>query len=171
MYEGFVSMSDDFAFTPPSSDLGAPPVRRSENQITPEMVESLRGTRPWALFIAVLAFLGALLMLGAGGMIAVAGAFGGGEDIGGVGVAIGVGVFYAAFGLIYAIPGFRLWSYASAIAEMVRGGRGPAMAKALEAQRLFWKTLGIMFLLSIGMSILMMILMVAVGGVAALSGM
>lgn len=171
-------MSDDFAFTPPSSDLNAPPVRRNENAITAEMVESLRGTRPWALFISVLGFLGAFLTSGMGLLVAGLGLIGGGvvgsQGSGEAGVAVAgvygiMGLFYVVAGLIYGIPAWRLWQFCSAIETMNRGGRADAMAKALEMQRQFWKTVGLMIILSFVLVILMAIAMAAIGGFAALA--
>ena len=112
-------------------------------------VSMLRQTKPWVRFISVVMFLGSFMMVAGGLMMVVAGLAGAGGLAGGLGV--GLGGFYFVLSLIYIAPAVFLWRYANRIGIFVSDGSTGALASALEAQKSFWKFVGIMMLIIIAL--------------------
>ena len=141
---------------PPTVD-GAPSARA---------IDALRRTRPWTMFISILGFIGAGIMgLGAiamavGGVVGAG--FGGAE---GAAMVLGMSALYAVLAVVYVVISVSLFKYARAIGALVQTGRGPELEDALEAQRGFWKLMGIVIIV---MMALMMIAFI-VGIVAAVA--
>jgi hypothetical protein len=105
--------------------------------VSDAVVEPLRSTRPWVIFLAVLGFIGAGLMVVVGlAMLAM------GRLIPNVPGAFGL--IYIALGAVYVFPSLHLLRYGSAIARLVRDPRTDLLAVALGHQRSFWKLVGIM---------------------------
>jgi hypothetical protein len=123
---------------------------------------ALAGTRPWVRLVSILGFLGAGFMFLVGialavGGTAVTGALG---EQGGPPFAI-LGVIYACMGLLYFVPSLHLWRYGGHIQAYLHDPQTPRLELALEAQRRFWKFVGILaaisivfFFLTIGVAIL-----------------
>jgi hypothetical protein len=106
------------------------------------LAKVLRQTQPWARFIGIVGFVSAALMI-----------------IGGVGArALGIPaesfVAYPLFGAIYLGPSMLLMRYAKRIREFVAQGEAHQLERALEAQRVFWKFVGVATLVALGMTIL-----------------
>jgi len=115
----------------------------------------LRQTKPWVRLISVITFLSsALMVLGLlFRMMMVGGAFGA------VGAAIRV--VYIAMPVFYIIPAVFLWRYANRIEVFVRERSTVALASALEAQKSFWKFVGIFTLIVMAISAVIIVFSIA----------
>lgn len=127
-------------------------VSRAGSGITETMLVQLRGTRPWALLVAVvLIILAVFMLLGTAGIIlaGVAMSMAGEAATAGAPMAIFlvIGVFYGVGAITYMLMGIYLAKYSSAISTAVMSGHAQDMTQALEQQRKFWKVAGIVTLL------------------------
>lgn len=126
--------------------------------VTPHAIEMLRQTRPWARFIAVLTFIGAGLMIVAALGLLVVGATVGRTR--GAPPAL-LSLAYAAMALLYIAPAVYLNRYASRISDVLQLRRSDSLEQALEAQKSFWKFVGILFAIMI--AVYLVIFIVAIG--------
>ncbi len=78
-----------------------------------------------------------------------------------------MGVIYLAMGLVYLWLGIKLMGYGSAIGSLRMSGSVQHLELALDHQRSFWKTMGIMTLIGIVIFFVMMIGMMFVGATMA----
>lgn len=109
--------------------------------VSSSVLESLRQTRPYVLFLGILGFIGtalillaAIFMVGAG---AAGGGVGGGPFPGAGGVVIGI--VYLLMGLLYIPPSLYLVRYAGRIKTLLAAPSTSALEEALTAQKSFWK--------------------------------
>jgi hypothetical protein len=113
----------------------------SEARATPTdmTMELLRQTRPWVLFLGVMAFIGSafLLLGGVGSMVlgATSGARGAPTML--------LGLIYIPMSVLYVYPGLKLWSYGQAIARLLSNRTSEDLEAALAHQKSFWKFAGI----------------------------
>jgi hypothetical protein len=108
-------------------------------------------TRPWVRFLGVLGFIGTgLMLLAAAGMVFAAVANPGGRGIPRV-QALSLGGIYVVMAFMYIIPSFYLMRYASRISTFLEEGGAVALDAALEAQKSFWKTAGILMAIFMGL--------------------
>jgi succinate dehydrogenase hydrophobic anchor subunit len=107
---------------------------------------SLKRTRPWVMFLAILGFLGAAVMVFLGLMMMVTDAGMSALKTGPLGgMAPFFAFIYIVFGGIYLVPSTLLWRYADGIGKYVRSdGSMKALAGAIEKQTSFWRFIGIM---------------------------
>lgn len=139
-------------YAPPRADVAD--VNRATGTINAAMIESLRGTKPWTMFIAVmLLIVAAFTLLGTLGMI-IGGlamtAMGGDKVPDGMNsVFLVIGVVYLFLTVIYFLLGFYLIKFSTAIGRLLLSGQAAEMANALEQQRKFWKLTGIMTIVGI----------------------
>jgi hypothetical protein len=131
----------------PRSELIAPAQESVGFQITPRMSEHLLRTKPWTRLLSIMGFIATAFMVMGGFGIILTSAFLKGEMGGGVGVGMGVG--YLALSLLYFIPSLLLFRYGTAMANTATAGTAMAMDELLEAQRKFWKFLGVLSLVSL----------------------
>lgn len=110
----------------------------------PAAFEALRATRKWVRVASVLLYVGAGLLVLAG-LASAVGAFG---VRGGAGA--GVGLVYVAFAALYVVPAVYLTRYANAIARLERSRVPEDLADALQAQKSFWKFVGLAVLIVVG---------------------
>jgi hypothetical protein len=136
-------------YAPPQSpDVGAPygyPSSEGTAPVPDAIVEPLRATRPWVIFLAIvgLLFVGLMAMGGLGVMVMGAVA----DRAAGKNLPFPMwtlGFVYFALGAIYALPCVGLIRYASSIGSLVRNPSMDLLGKALHQQRWFWKVVGIM---------------------------
>ena len=122
---------------------------RSKAALRPRAVEALRETRPW---VSLLGWVGLLMGgLGAlGGVLGVVRALGTDE---GRGLAVWLG-FRLVLCIVYCVGSLFLLRYASLIGDLLVSGHPDHLDAALEAQKSFWKFVGmtfaILFLILIG---------------------
>ncbi|MCB9743114.1 MAG: hypothetical protein H6741_32860 [Alphaproteobacteria bacterium] len=161
-------------YSAPESDLA----RRSGDDaglgpITGAMVDSLERSRVWVILFAVFLAIGVVGMLfGAVFMVlgGAAAAFSGGDEgpFGGA-MMIGMAFFYVVMAGLYVYPCWKLFQFAGSAGKIKHLG-AQAFEEALEAQRQFWKFLGVGMLVMMGLYFVMIFAMFAFGllGAAAL---
>lgn len=142
--------------------------RPTDLSVTENMISALKQTRPWVLFLSILGFIGAGFMVLAGLMMLVLGVVGSSIGTGGDGMpvaaSIGMSAMYIVMAAVYVIPCIFLIKYAIAIRRIGLGG-AEAIEDALVRQKNFWRNLGIMVLVLLGLYFLAAI----VGVIAAVA--
>ncbi len=117
-------------------------------------IEMLRQTKPWVRFVSVMLFVNCGLIVIAALAVMLAGVAGGSVG-GGRGMAMGAGLglfvalFYALMGLIPLFMGIYLGRYASHIKALLDSSQVVYLEKALEAQKAFWRLVGIVLLVTV----------------------
>jgi hypothetical protein len=144
-------------------DASAPPA----GAVSDLAVDLLRQTRPWVIFLSILAFVGCALMLVLGLLMTGIGLMAPGPA-GAKGIQAMVGVVYLPFGFLYIYPGIKMWMYGSAIGRLMASRAPSDLEAALLQQKSFWKFSGIAAIVMIGVYILIFI---GVFAVAMASGL
>jgi len=117
------------------------------------VVEILKATRSWVKFLSILGFIGCGLLVVAGLVLGAAGSL---SDY--MGVAGGfLSLLYLAIAVLYLFPALYLFRYAKAIDGLVASSSLPSLEDALEQQRKFWRFVGILAIVMIGLYVLIMI--------------
>jgi len=106
--------------------------------------DMLRQTKPWVRVISVLMFIAAALMVLAGFFIVGIGA-----SRAPVGIGAAAGIVYIVMAVLYVIPAVFLWMYADRIGIFLRQRSLNSLATALQAQKSFWKFVGVVALIVI----------------------
>lgn len=122
--------------------------------LTSNMINAMRGTKPWVLLIGIVMIIGAVfLVFGTIGVffaatvgMATAGPQGG--------MFMGIGAMYALMSIIYIALAVYLLKYSSAIGRLLHSTNAIDMEDALDSQRKFWKLAGILTLVMIVVSVL-----------------
>ena len=164
-------MTDSNPYSPPA-DLAArgpsAPVAPSPGSPTPNAVEQLRRTRPWTMFLSILGFVG-------GGLMAIATlAIGIGAGVGEMGrggdapFVIALAAFYAVATAMYILVSVLLFRYARAIGFLNQFNRNEELEEALDAQRRFWKAMGVIAIVTMA---LVAVAMIAGMVIAVVEGM
>src|SRR5262245_8761737 len=133
---------------------------------TPSRIpDILRRTAPWARLMSVLLFvssgfmlIGALVLtlgMAAGALASGRGASGRGEQVAPMLV---VGIGYAIVGLINIVPASLLWRFASRASEYATNASMELLERALDAQRSYWKFMGIFVIVGFVCMILVIVL-------------
>jgi hypothetical protein len=105
-------------------------------------LESLRGTKGWVRFVAVLLFvMGGLCALG--GVFVVVGPI---SRTGPAWMPMAMGGMYAAITVAYLLMGLYLNRFAGAIKQLMVYRREDHLEQAMEHQRKFWRLVGIMII-------------------------
>ena len=95
-------------------------------------------TKPWVLMFAILGSISPAITILMGVLALGAGAEG-----------MGVGIMTILLGVIYFLPAYRLYQYNSAIYRLKISPNQHALDEAINTQRCFWKTVGIITLVAI----------------------
>ncbi len=148
-----------------------PPSFSNSSAVSQGVLAQLAGTKPWVRFMSVLMFIGAgfmllvaLVMLVAGGSIAASSKTGALP----AGMMSGIAILYALLAGLYIYPALKLWKYASNIGTLLISGTVLDLEAALGQQRSFWKFLGIMVIAIFVLYFVIVIALVAFGGLAAM---
>ena len=132
--------------------------------VTPRTVALLGQTRPWVLLMSILMFIGAGLA-GLVGLLAILLSSTGTRTASPLGIfgflGVGVGLFYVAMAAFYFVPAVYLFRYAANIARLRSGGRADDLENALEAQKSFWKFVGIVTAIVLGIYVVILSVMLA----------
>jgi hypothetical protein len=128
--------------------------------VSPAIVDSMEGTRPWALFCSILAFVAS----GFYALFAMLSLLGIRQSMVGTMVMF---VMIGACASIFGFIGYLLLTYSKEAGAFVRSRDVAALEKALESQRSFWKTMGILASVLIAIMILMVIALFIFGIFAA----
>lgn len=143
-------MADPFdPYKAPQASLdGLPPANPSAT-VPPSLIELLAQTRPWVRLISVLIFVGMGLGL-LGTLVAVTTM---GTRAGMPGGVVSAGMLIPMiFVLALEIPAAMfLWQYASRIRQLQNGGGMPSLEEALSRQKSFWKYVGILTVVMLGL--------------------
>lgn len=160
---------DDNPFRSPAP--GAQSARpRPPIMATAEALQHVVSTGPWARFISVLMLLATAAMVCGGAFMM----FGGMAANDGLGVA-GVGVVYGLLAVLYLLPSLALFRFASAAVRLRDAveGQDPMGAFALEAaldqMRRFWRLVGLMMAVVLGLYALAIGIAIIAGLLGALS--
>jgi len=160
----------------PNADLeGARENRSTGLEITQGMIGALNKTRPWVIFLAILGFIGAGFMvlggLGLAGAGIIGASVGNGPEPMPIAASLGLAALYILLAVLYVVPCLSLVRYGMAIGRIKVAG-GPAFEEALHNQMRFWRVMGIMTLVVMGLYILFFIgtivVMVVLGASSAL---
>lgn len=126
--------------------------------LTDLMLTRLRQSRPWMKFLSVLGFVSCGLMVLFAVIALVMGAV---TEFGGTS-----GIFMASVYLlmsgIYVVPSYLLFQSAGALAELERTRQAGAMELALSHQWRFWRYLGIVAIVMLGIYALMLVVLLVV---------
>ncbi len=117
------------------------------------VIDELRGTGGWVLFIAILTFIivallflsGIIMLIAGAGLSAMAGPW---QDLPLGPIIAGGAMIFIAMGVIYLFAGIYLAKFKSAIDSLVRTSHDDDLANAMEQQRKFWKLWSIVFIFS-----------------------
>lgn len=124
----------------------------------------LERTRPWVRFLSIVGFVSAAFLVCVG-------------LLGGAGMAMNrnpagvvIFIFYPILGALYVVPSLYLSRYANHIGQFVQSRQQADLVSALDAQRAFWKFVGIMAIVSIVFTIIAIPLAIIFGVLAAMAG-
>lgn len=126
----------------------------SDIKMTPFMIESLSATKPWTLLLAILGFVSVFLMA-LGGILS----FIGFSQMPHQGAGAPFPFFFMALGyllmsILYFVPSYLLLKYATSLGRFLDGEGQQAGERAFSYHKSFWKFIGILALISIGIAIL-----------------
>lgn len=114
----------------------------------PEAIETLRQTKPWVRLMSVFGFIATAIVVLAISLPALIKP--GGPEPEGIGAMIGAMIV----GVIYFFPSLFLFQYASRIGALMRSGRRVDLDYALQAQRSFWRFVGVIAIIVLGIYVL-----------------
>jgi hypothetical protein len=140
--------------------------------VTDRTQKYLAETRPWVRFMSIIVFIGAgFMVIAALAMFAFmsAGGAAANNPLAGVVGGSGAALIYLALALLYVAPGVFLSRYASAIGRLAKDGSVSTLEDALQHQRSFWRYAGILTLVGLVLAVLVIILAIVAGVVAALA--
>lgn len=157
----------------PYASTGIDPLSGSEGTtITPGILQALAGTKPWVKFCAILGFiftgfmvLGGVFMMIGGGIMA---STGDSSAMPFAGFPAVLGIIYIACAFFYFFPSLKLWKYGSHIAALLDSNSMTDLEAALDAQRSFWKFVGILVCVAIALYIVGIILFAVVAAGSAM---
>ena len=153
--------SDDNPYNAPTSMIGGSdgpsPFAESEGGVSLKTVEMLRQTKPWVRFVSVLGFIAAVLFILGGIFTLITISVGAGTGLSPLEV-VGFLAVYVTLGLLYLPPSVFLFRYASRIADLMADRRVDNLERALQAQKSFWRFIGIMILVVMAIYALIIVL-------------
>ena len=145
------------AFTTPKSNVQGSSAG-DNGSVTSGMIQQLKRTRPWVLFLSILGFIGTFFMaIGTVGMFAGGAAMFAKAGSQAAGIATGAGVAYLLMTLLYFFASLYLFKYAKSIKKAVNLGGSEHVENALKSQASFWKLVGILTAIMIVLMILAMV--------------
>lgn len=151
----------EFGPDTPRGDGQPPLLSTGPGGFSPAVVTSLRRTRPWVRLLGIVGFVSAGFMLAIGLVAGVVGVLTQNLDI-------GVLVVYSPLALIYVFPSLYLFKYASRIRDFCTSGDPLELELALDAQRAFWKFVGVLTLVSLVLTVVLVVVAVLFGVVAGI---
>ena len=128
---------------------------------SPRLVRDMAATKPWVRFIAVLGTIGVAIIVIAGIVFLFAGA----SFAEATGVPLGgplIGLLYLILAVVAGYPMVLLHQYAGKIRDFVGKPEAQELEAAVERQRTFWKTYGILSIVMIGVSLVVAVVVVVV---------
>jgi hypothetical protein len=122
-----------------------------EVKVTGSMLGSLRSTKPWTQFLAILGFVGVGLMVLVGAAVTFFASMVSQQKNGPTAF---LGLFYLVFAALYFMPALYLYKYSSSLGNFLKSNGAGDLECALAHQKSFWKFTGIVALIGIGLSVL-----------------
>jgi hypothetical protein len=148
--------------------MDAEKMQPSELKITSHMIDSMRSTRPWAMFLSILGFISVGFMLLAAVIIMVVGSVLP-QEIDGF-PAVLMGIMYIFMSFFYLVPSIYLFRYSSAIGRFLDNMSESAMESALSYQKSFWKFVGIVAIIMFVFAILGIIAAIVIPVIIGIHG-
>ena len=142
----------------PYGPTASPYAASNSGAVSDVCIEMLRQTRPWVMFLAILAFIFSALALVGGLFIMVAG-----FSAPGLKFPAAIGAVYMGLALVYVYPGIKMWMYASAIGSLMATRSTSDLEAALAQQKGFWKFSGIATIVLIALYIVVFMVILVVG--------
>lgn len=135
--------------------------------VTLKVLSMLRQTQPWARFLSVLGYISSALLVFVGliGFGAMTLGSGPPRPVGNL-----IFLVYFFIGILYFVPSLFLFRYASRIDALWTTRSVRQLEDALEAQKSFWKFVGILMLIVIVLYLLGIVLAFVLGALGALRG-
>lgn len=134
----------------------------NQSQVGQGVVNLLKQTKPWVRFLSVLGFVLCGFMVLAGVFSVFAGL------TSGQGQMLAAGLLYVLMTILYFVPSMLLGQFATAIGKLGQSGTEDDLQEAMERQKSFWKFVGIMTLVVMGLYLLAIVAMFFFGAMAVL---
>ncbi len=158
-------MSDDYnPYQAPNSDVATNKdeavTLSNEKKYTNTMLQHLKDTKPWVRLISVVMFIGIGFMILGGIAIMFSSSLVNSSVYGGIGAgfALGMGFLYIILSGLYIIPAVFLNRYATSLKDLMSTGKTQFMEDALKHQKSFWKFMGILTAIGLGIAALSIII-------------
>ena len=148
--------------------MDAEKIQPSELKITSHMIDSMRSTRPWVMFLSVLGFISVGFMVLAAMIIMVVGSVLP-QHFDGFPAAL-MGIMYIFMSFFYLVPSIYLFRYSSAIGRFLDSMAASEMESALSYQKSFWKFVGIVAIVMFVFAILGIIAAIAIPMIIGIQG-
>jgi hypothetical protein len=154
-------MDAEQPYRPPEADVSGPAAGGvtyggGGESITPSLVSALVKTRPWVMLIGVMTMVGCGLLILVGIFMAFLG-MGEMDDELGAGFGLVIAIVYLLMAFLYFFPGLYLLRYGRAIKEVDRVANGDTIESALRHQLAFWRFVGILTLVGVGLYVLVIV--------------
>jgi hypothetical protein len=137
------------------------------------IVEALRQTRPWVIFLSVLGFLGSGAMVLGGIFIMITGFAA--SDVAGASplgfITPFLGLVYILLAAVYIVPSILLWRFGASIGQFLLRSDMETLSDTIVRQKAFWRFVGIFTVVLMAIYFLAIIAGVIAGIVAASSAM
>jgi hypothetical protein len=139
-------------------------VIHSSGEVPTGIIDQLRRTKPWALFVAILLFILAVLLVLTTGMVllgavAMSGA-GKSAQLGAL--FLGIGLFLGVAAVVYFLLGMFLTKFTSAVDRLVSNGAEADLLDTLVRQKRFWVVSTIVMLLTVVLTLVYYIALLTV---------
>jgi hypothetical protein len=121
------------------------------------LCKAARASRPWALFLAITAFVYAALCIFSGFLMLVQGA-----DKG-IPVAVALGLFWIVSGAVTAVGGILLSNYANRLASLTYGHSARVLESAMDRLKTFWMFVSIVLIVTLAFILFFSIWIFAIG--------
>lgn len=142
----------------PYSSSGINPIAQAGGSaVSQGVLNALAGTKPWVRLCSIIGFIGTGLMVVFGLLMMIGGGFAAfsGSDSGMpfAGFPALMGAVYLVLAFFYFFPSLKLWKYGSHIVSLLGSSSISDLEAALDAQRSFWKFVGILICVVIALYI------------------
>ena len=147
--------------------------QHSGGAVSGAVIDQLRRTQGWARFLGILGFIVCGFMILSGIALALMGsAMGSAMGKSGVFPGFGalMGMVYIVMAAFYFYPSFKLNQYASRIGKMVQQPTEENLVSALDSQRVFWKFVGIIMMVTLILYVLVIVGAIILGAAGAVGG-
>ena len=143
-------------------------IQPAELKVTSHMIDSMRSTRPWTMFLSIVGFISVGFMVLAAMIIMVVGSVLT-QHFDGFPAAL-MGIMYIVMSFFYLVPSIYLFRYSSAIGRFLDSMAASEMESALAYQKSFWKFLGIVAIIMMAFAILGIVAAIAIPMIIGLQG-